>query len=283
MPNAASTLQTPTPSDVDIEVRRMRYDLSGLDRHWARGSKFITHFYNALSVVFPEGEKFFINAVRAFEDQVTDPKLRAEVRAFLAQEGHHAFQHRVLNAALTKTGVDVPSQERWVDKFMTKLWNDATPAQRLGVSCAIEHYTAVCGNAFLRDKENVAGFDPCMAAIWRWHAIEETEHKGVVYDVYQNVVGSYFQRIYIQFCVSLVFIPILHLVQYRLMRSDSAPTTLRDILKGFYYLWFKPGALRLLLPDYFHYYRRSFHPWQHDNRQLLADWKRSEESQYRIA
>jgi len=278
-----STLQTPTPSDIDIEVRRMQYDFSGLERHWARGSKFITHWYNALSAIFPEGEKFFIKAIRDVEDQITDPKLRAEARAFVAQEGHHAFQHRILNTVLTETGVDVPSQERWVKKFRTQLCDDATPSERLGISCAIEHYTAVYGNAFLRDKENVAGFDPRMAAIWRWHAIEETEHKGVVYDVYQNVVGSYFRRIYIQLYVTLIFVPVLHLLQFRLMRSDPSPTTLRDILKGLYYLWFKPGALRLLLPDYFSYYRRRFHPWQHDNRELVADWKRSEESQYRIA
>ena len=32
--------------------------------------------------------------------------------------------------------------------------------------------------------------DPAMAKLWRWHALEETEHKAVAFDVFQQVSGN---------------------------------------------------------------------------------------------
>ncbi len=48
-------------------------------RYWHSGSAAITHFFHALSLVFPEGEKFFIDSVRYFSGDVSDPKLREEM------------------------------------------------------------------------------------------------------------------------------------------------------------------------------------------------------------
>jgi len=32
----------------------------------------------------------------------------------------------------------------------------------------------------------------------------------------------------------------------------------------------KPGMLTRIIPEYLDFYRPGFHPWQHDNRHLIA-------------
>jgi len=53
------------------------------------------------------------------------------------------------------------------------------------------------------------------------------------------------------------------------------------VLRGLAWLWWNPGPFRKMLPQYFRYYRPGFHPWQHDNRALIEQWKRSDEALYR--
>jgi len=69
-----------------IVPRRVRFDLSRVPKYWHSESPFLTYFFMSLSIVFPEGERFFIDSVRRYEDRITDPRTRAEVRAFIRQE-----------------------------------------------------------------------------------------------------------------------------------------------------------------------------------------------------
>ena len=65
-----------TPKELEIEVRWPHFDLeSDLKEDWFDGSAFKTAFENAFSLLFPVGEKAFIESVRNFEDQISDPKL----------------------------------------------------------------------------------------------------------------------------------------------------------------------------------------------------------------
>ena len=117
-----------TPTEIDVKLRRMRFALDGeVPKHWARGNKFLTHFFNSMSAVFPEGEKFFIDAVRHYEDQIDDAELRAQIRGFLAQEGHHTFQHRLMNALITRSGIDMSRHEAWTEQLLDRSTPGARP------------------------------------------------------------------------------------------------------------------------------------------------------------
>jgi uncharacterized protein len=272
------------PDAIEVKLRRMKFGMTPeVPKYWARGSKFLTHWFNAMSVVFPEGEKFFIEAVRHFEPTIHDPKLREQVRGFVAQEGHHTFQHRVLNDVVAQQGVNMAPQERWIEGFLRRVRTRITPAEQLAVTCALEHYTAIWGNELLERPECMAGFDPRMTPLWRWHAVEETEHKAVCFDVFQSAVGSYYVRARGQLGATLLFIPILHLIQLRLMRDDPEPTRMRDVLAGLQWIWGKPGFFRHALQRHWlEYFKPSFHPWQHDNRDLVERWKQSPEANYQL-
>jgi predicted metal-dependent hydrolase len=283
--------------EIEVKLRRMKFAIDGtapalrggtpatpeVPKYWARGSKFLTHWFNAMSVVFPEGEKFFIEAVRRFEPAISDPKLREQVRGFVAQEGHHTFQHRVLNDMVARQGVDMARQERFIAAFLRWLRTQLTPEEQLAVTCALEHYTAIWGHELLATPECMAGFDPRVTPLWRWHAAEETEHKAVCFDVFQSAVGSYYLRAKGQVDSTLLFIPILHLIQLRLMRDDPEPTRIRDVLAGLSWIWGKPGFFRRALQRHWlEYFKPGFHPWQHDNSELIARWKQSDEPLYKL-
>lgn len=46
-------------------VRRMNFDFDQVPEYWMSGSAGLTHFMTALSALFPDGEKLFIDSVRA--------------------------------------------------------------------------------------------------------------------------------------------------------------------------------------------------------------------------
>ena len=92
---------TKTPRELDIEVRRPHFDLSSdLKEDWFDGSAFKTAFENGFSLLFPIGEKAFIESVRNFENDVSDPKLLKEIKAFYGQEAAHRKVHQQYNETL---------------------------------------------------------------------------------------------------------------------------------------------------------------------------------------
>ncbi len=72
-----------TPEGLQIRPRHMDFDLPNpLPRHWNGGDAFKTHLFDAMSVLFPDGERFFIDSVRHFRDRIDDPVLAQEVADF---------------------------------------------------------------------------------------------------------------------------------------------------------------------------------------------------------
>jgi predicted metal-dependent hydrolase len=248
----------------EIRPRDVDFDLGELPRHWHGGDPYVTHFFNGLSLMFPEGERFFMDAVRRYQDRVTDPQLKCEVRGFLGQEGIHAREHRRYNALLEQQGYPARAIERFVargvafDRKLPPLW-------QLAMTCALEHFTAVFADVILRDPRLFARAHPAMARLWRWHALEEAEHKAVAYDVYQTVapgLRGYLRRVTVMLYVTFGFAAQTLVHESWLLRSEGLLWKLRARRRAFRYLWVKPGFLRTGLRHYLAYYRRDFHPSQ---------------------
>lgn len=87
-----------TPDNVSIKPQRMGFEFGEqVPRYWLDNNYLISHTMNALSVLFPEGEQFFVDSVRAFRGQIQDPKLKEEVRGFIGQEAMHSLEHIAMN------------------------------------------------------------------------------------------------------------------------------------------------------------------------------------------
>ena len=61
----------------DLPVERAK-DWHGLGSH-------VTHFFNALSLLFPAGERFFMDSVRNYRDRIDDPVLKQQVLGFIGR------------------------------------------------------------------------------------------------------------------------------------------------------------------------------------------------------
>ncbi|MDX5442055.1 MAG: metal-dependent hydrolase [Alteromonadaceae bacterium] len=124
-------------------------------------------------------------------------------------------------------------------------------------------------NAILSHPEWMEGATPTMQRLWRWHAIEETEHKSVAFDVYRACVGNERLRRIVFLFVTWNFFKYTFINTCSLLKTDGKLWSLKNWLGGLNFLWGKPGVLRKCLPEFLAYFRKGFHPWQQDNRRLL--------------
>jgi predicted metal-dependent hydrolase len=241
---------------------------------WNAGGRHVSQFFNTLSIFFPSGERFFIDSVRNYRERITDPELQKAVTAFIGQEAMHGREHIEYNEVLVASGMPADAMERLVIRLL-RFGKWALPrADQLAITIALEHFTAILADMVLREPKLLEGAEPRYAALWRWHALEETEHKAVAYDVYQAVIGKG-PGAYVRRCVALAALTILfwslvfpfHLI---IMARDGGLFDLKGWWTLFKFHWVRPGVLRRIIPAYFDYYKPGFHPWQHDNRGYLA-------------
>lgn len=238
-------------------------------RYWMDGHPLKTHVMNALSAVFPIGERFFIDSVRAYEDKIQDPLLRQEVKTFIAQEAHHTKEHMILNKALVDQGYDL---ERLISHMrfkidLVKRWRN--PRSQLGFTVSVEHLTALLAHGLLGDPDFLAGVDEENKLIWRWHFSEEIEHKGVAYDVYMQNGGTYLHRCFVMLETSIFFMADIFITVLKLLKQDGQLWNWRMWKTGTQFFWGKQGVIRRLIPHFLAFFKRDFHPWNHDNRYLI--------------
>lgn len=259
-----------------IAQRDIHFGIESCDmRRWCNDNVCRTHLFNANSMMFPEGEKFFIESVRHFRDQITDPKLQEDVKGFIGQEAMHGREHRVYNAQLGKAGYDVDRLERRTIAQLNFTRKILPPKGRLAVTIALEHFTAIMADALLTDDRVLENSDPRMAALWRWHAIEETEHKAVAFDVYKTVAPGligYLRRCFIMLNTTVLFWTHTLLNYFYFTRRDGIGFWKAAWL-FFKYGFINPGPLRRIQIPWLAYFLPGFHPWKHDNRQHVERWK----------
>lgn len=256
----------------------------GFDRHWNGGIPAVTHAFNALSFLFPQAERFFIEVAREVVRglDTRTPELECAVNGFMAQESTHAHQHHHYNTILESQGFANVVQS-FVHRLQDQSRRDFSPLTRLAIVCGYEHYTAILGNFVLTNPQVLRSAESDMALIWGWHAAEETEHKAVCFDLYQAAGGGWFRRDLVFLLVTLNFSLMFGRLYASLLSRDGCLTpsrllrTLRQAMSFFFGLsgiaWHLMGyGVRYLSPW--------FHPWNHDNRSKLQAWLSAH--QYRL-
>ncbi len=252
-----------------IIPRRMDFEFSdSIPRYWFDGDPFKTLLLSALSCTFPEGERFFIQSVRYYQERITDPELLARVRGFIGQEAHHGKEHDGFNALMALKGLPMAKIEHFVKGALAYQKKILSPERQLAKTCALEHFTAMLAETMLKHPELLDGVDERLKPLWLWHAVEESEHKAVAYDVYQQQVGDYGIRIREMMITTVLFSFFTGLHTAQLLKAAGESRNVMAYLRGVDFLWGRKGVLRRTLPMYFAYYRRDFHPDDFDSREL---------------
>jgi hypothetical protein len=263
-----------TPSDLTITPRDRRFGRGERTaRWWMGGDPVATALYNALSATFPKGEAFFVESVRKFREGA-DPKLAGEIKAFVTQEVMHTREHVAFNKRALDAGYDLSRLERDVDARLD-LVRSKPPIASLAATMALEHFTAILAHELLRDPRHLAGADPESAAMWRWHSIEEIEHKGVAYDTWLHATRAWprFKRWSVKAKVMLLvtrnFLVDRTAGALELLRQDGI-TGPRAWARLFWFAFMRPGMVRKILGAWSTFFMPGFHPWNHDDRALIA-------------
>lgn len=263
-------------------TRRMRPSVTPRDLHfqhqaapsnaWLGGDVVGTAILNALSLTFPVGERLFMDAVRQYRAQLSG-RLLDEAQAFIAQEAVHSREHLARNGGLDRARYPVDAIEAEIRERMTRV-RERGPMAMLSVTIALEHFTAILADLLLSDDSLLEGAPPEVARLWRWHAMEETEHKAVSFDVFQEVSKTwkpsqrYGLRAISMLVVTRRFIRNITLYATRLLTADGMGKW-EARARVLWYLFGTPGLLRKCGLAYLDWFRPGFHPWDHDSRVQL--------------
>src|SRR5699024_4602741 len=252
----------------DIQPRRMDFDFDvkgGIPKYWFANDQFKSVLLTALSCSFPEGERFFVRSVRYFQPFLKSEKLKEEVKGFIGQEAHHGNEHENFNKAMEVHGMPTTAVENYVREGLKWQGKVMSPERQLAKTCALEHFTALLAETVLEHPEMLEGMDERLLPLWVWHAVEESEHKSVAFDVFEEQVGSYWIRSSEMFATTLEFFFFTSLHYWQLRRPLKDKTDWRSVRDGWKWMFGrKEGWLRRLVPRYLSYYKPGFHPSQVD-------------------
>ncbi len=271
-----STSITHTPADVAIKPRKMQFPFGEIkDRFFFAGNSLLSVFFGALSSTFPPGEAEFIASVRNYRDRVTDPVLKEQIRGFIGQEGHHSHQHKQINEVLRNLGIDAVRLEKHLERDLQKFTSRkfATPKLRLAMTVGMEHMTAIMAEFVLKNPEVLEPLEDSVKDLLYWHAVEEIEHKAVAFDVYMQLEGDrqYLRRV-LKFEFWMFTVRIACYMMALLWWSRKMPSW--SDIKGFWkFMYGEKGMVTNIRQSYRDYFREDFHPWDHDNRDLIEKWQ----------
>lgn len=190
---------------VALHAREVTFDWTGLPLRWIPNEPFASHMLNVLHILLPEGERWFVKVFAEALPLIQDDRLREDVLGFIGQEGMHAAAHQGVQDYFAEQGLDTAEYVADLEHLFQRLLGDRDLTgdkaeewliERLAVVAAVEHVTAFLGNWILNSPGlDVAGADPRMLDLLRWHGAEEVEHRAVAFDVYRHVDGRYVRRV----------------------------------------------------------------------------------------
>ena len=260
-----------------VPTRRMSFEASmrDLPRHFAGDGDLIAgHVIAALSSVFPDGEDYFVRSVRYFRDLITDRALKRQVAGFIGQEAVHGREHRVFNARLAQLGYPTKQYETFT-RVGLRLRERVAPAKaNLAATAALEHFTATLAEVVLRNQEirTLMGAD-AVRDLFVWHALEESEHKAVAFDVYRAIGGGERLRVWTMNFFRFGFVLGMGLSVVISLLGDRATYRRGNLRRSWRRFKSSPildPALWAQLKDY---NRPDFHPDDSDTTELVQTWR----------
>jgi predicted metal-dependent hydrolase len=194
------------PGPVQIQARRVHFDVADVPLHWIPGHPVASQVISVLNIMLPALERWFVATLNEALPLISDARLADDVRGFIGQEATHADVHEhVLYDFMVARGVDPKPLLEQVEYFCSRTLAPSTSddprrrhnqlCDRLWLMAALEHYTAVLGDFALNSAWDDYGAHPTMVDVFRWHGSEEVEHRNVAHDVAIYFDDSYVDRI----------------------------------------------------------------------------------------
>ena len=263
-----------TPDDLVIHPRDISFRCKGGNERWWMGSDPVaTAYYNAFSASFPQAERYFIDAVRRYRDRA-GPVLQKQIAAFIAQESMHSREHVAFNREAICGGYDL-ARINEILKSRFDRCRKLSPLVQIASTAALEHFTTILAREAVGNPPHLETAPAEIRRLWSWHAGEEMEHKAVAFDTLMLATERLTRagRWLLRACVMVASTWYLFNFMVRgveeFFRQDgiASPVTWLKFLK---FAFITPGVIRRVSARYLSWYVPGFHPWQTDDRALIA-------------
>jgi predicted metal-dependent hydrolase len=180
----------------NILVRKIPFEfVASIAPIWNKGQPEWSHMVNGASLTMPYLEPFLVKNMREAMGRIDDEEMLADARAFVGQEAQHYTNHRRYNEMLKHNGYpELAAVEAAMAAEYASL-ESRSLRWRLAYTAGFETMTVGLTRWLIRDRRRLfAGSEPAVASLVLWHMVEETEHKTVAIDVYQQLYGDYWPR-----------------------------------------------------------------------------------------
>ena len=265
-----------------LPIRHMdfKFEAESVDDTFYENTEFATAYFEALSIFLTFGEELVIDTARYHRQFIDDPKLKQRVTALIGQEAIHTKMHNEFNDVLAQHRFPVTLYRFLADKVFEYGFKRFPNRLQLSMMAGIEHFTAVLAE-YMMKHEQVFEIteDEKQRALWMWHMLEESEHKDIAYDVYQELSGSYPLRV-LGFAIAAFTIVGLVPFAASLIPVMRKPKKLlnfslvKDFRRSVPMLFGrKDGVYGSTLGHIFDYLRPDFHPNDHDTTEYLEYYK----------
>jgi predicted metal-dependent hydrolase len=260
--------------DRTVKTRRIAFGYDSLPKHFVDGDIVMSHIMAVLSATFPKGEQFFVDSVRNYREDIDGDELRQQVAGFIGQETMHGREHDRLNAILHDMGYPTRFVDRATGFVLGAVHNRAPRSVQLALTAAAEHYTSVLAEQILADDAFGRQEVPEeLRALFRWHALEECEHKSVAFDVYRQQVGNEAVRLLVMDVATVIIAGVTAAALLSCVITDRAARNPIRFAASLLNLRRSPFARRAILARIAEYHRPGFHPDDRDTEELVARWR----------
>ena len=106
-----------------------------------------------------------------------------------------------------------------------------------------------------------------------WHLVEEMEHKSVAFDVYQELIGSYWIRAAAMQLIPIYTSSIFVYSMQSILRTPGFRQSLPKILDGFRFWFGLQGYFSKMQPGILRYFHVDYHPSQLETDVVLHEWQ----------
>lgn len=260
---------------LEIKPRHMDFPFGSLkELKFFDNNIYKSAFIGGLSAAFPLGEGEFLDSVRNYRQQISNPDLIEQVKGFIGQEGHHSRQHRLVNKELDRLGYKTNRVEKILHKVIENKLKKMSHQFRLAHTVCSEHITGIMGEYVINHPEFFDNIESPFKDLMLWHAVEEVEHKSVAFDVYMECVGD---KAFLRKAMKLAIV-LLHirLIQYMFVMAFSTKHwwNLKDLFSCISWMFGKHGMWRTIRKPYKEFFSKDFHPWRDGGVELIEKWRR---------
>ena len=276
---APFSLENQTPI-IPIRHRKFDFDPEQVDHRFYMDAELASAYFASLSIFLTRGEDLVIDTARYHRDFITDPLLKQRVTSLIGQEAIHSKMHEELNDAYLIRDLPVKLFRTWAGWAFEYGFERLPQPMKLSLMAGIEHFTAVLAEYMMNHEEVFfRSQDEKQRAIWMWHMLEESEHKDIAFDVFQELSNNYLLRI-AGFFPALITILVLISAASFLVPFYRNPKNLislrywKEIPYNFRLIFgLKDGVYGSSFKHIFDYLRPDFHPNDHDTSEFLDYYK----------